>query len=186
MQSLMQRRCFVVAGSEWAQIFSLVGRGSGPDAEVPIWRRLHVLVDRHTGDTGSAAGQAAPEVHLARGPANEQAAPGSGGPCNGIPMNIDDEPTADSSEWTWGGFAGSIIHAAGIAVRNTGAREVVLVAPPRMLDLLRRRLGALLQLGVQPVEVPMDAALLVSGSGRGLAALGADAPPALAGLCMIG
>lgn len=118
-----------------------------------------------------------------RWPANEQASPVPGAFPDGFD---DDEPTADSWEWNWSEFANNVVHAAEIAVRNTAATEVVLVAPRPMLDLLRRQAGALIELGVELVEVALDPALLRLGGGGDLASLGEVSPrEAAAGLRMI-
>lgn len=148
MHGVLQRRCFVVAVSERAEIFSLGARGgTGPDAEAPVWRRLHVLVVRDMRED--------PMSRVLPRPANEQAVQE---PCGALASVGDDEPTGDSEHVRKRGFAGNIVHAAEIAVRNTGAREVVFVAPPSMLELLRRSGEALHRLGVHRVEVPMPPA----------------------------
>lgn len=166
----MERRCFVVAGNEWAQIFSLMGRACGTGPQSPVWRRLHVLVEH------AVARQAGGDGPVDQWPANEQTPP----EMQRYPDGFDDEPTADSWEWNWSGFADNIIHAATIAVRNIGATEVVLVASPPMLDLLRRRAGALTALGAELVVVPLDPALFMSGGGGGLASV-REMPPRASG-----
>lgn len=164
------RRCFVVTGNSWAQIFSLV-IGMDPDIRMPIWRRLHVLVDRGTDLLRGA--RAGIDAGCDLPPANAAPADRAPRPVPGIQIaagahaSDEDEPTQDTQEVRWARFASGVIHATGIAVRNTRATELVLVAPPPMLVLLRQRVGALLRSDVALAEVPMNLELLVAGTGRG-------------------
>ena len=170
MQYPVARRCFVVVGNSWAQIFSLV-TGMDRDARAPVWRRLHVLVDRGIDllRGSGASGQPPANGALPAGLAPRPVLPGipnlqgdlQGG------AGDEDELTQDTQEMHWDRFASGIINAAGIAVRNTRATEVVFVAPSPMLALLRQHMGALLRLDVALTDVPMEPELLVSGTDRG-------------------
>jgi hypothetical protein len=65
-------------------------------------------------------------------------------------------------------FAGSVIQAAGAAVRATAAEELVLVAPPLVLAGLRAYERVLARHGIATSTVPMAIELLVPGTERPL------------------
>lgn len=57
-------------------------------------------------------------------------------------------------------FAGTVIRAAGAAMRSTGAEELVLLAPPGILASLNVYKGMLARHGIQTTSVPMSLDLL--------------------------
>lgn len=57
-------------------------------------------------------------------------------------------------------FAGSVIRAAGAAMRSTGATELVLVAPPAMLASLTLYKSMLARHGIKTTGVPMSLDIL--------------------------
>lgn len=61
-------------------------------------------------------------------------------------------------------FAGSVIQAAGAAMRATSAEELVLVAPPLVLAGLREYERLLARHGIATATVPMAIELLVPGT----------------------
>lgn len=65
-------------------------------------------------------------------------------------------------------FAGTVIRAAGAAVRATRAEELVLVAPPLVLAGLRAYQRALARHGIVATAVPMAIELLIPGTERPL------------------
>jgi hypothetical protein len=61
-------------------------------------------------------------------------------------------------------FAGSVIQAAGAALRATGAEELVLVAPPQALAGLHAYQRVLVRHGITTTSVPMAIELLAAGT----------------------
>lgn len=57
-------------------------------------------------------------------------------------------------------FAGNVIRAAGLAMRSTGAEELILLAPPVMLASLNVYKGMLARHGIETSGVPMSLDLL--------------------------
>jgi hypothetical protein len=139
----MKRRCFVVSGEAWARIYVLMEQQDGRGRR---WARLQALLDNGAvRDTVRAA--RAGEAGAGKGGAGKA---GPGKP--GIGKDAGDDLRR---------FAGSVIQAAGAAMRATGAEELVLVAPPVVLAGLRAYKGVLARHGIQTTCVPMAIELLV-------------------------
>jgi hypothetical protein len=132
----MKRRCFVVSGEAWARIYVLMEQHD--DGERPRWARLQALLDD---------GVLRDTVRRSRA--------GEAGPGKEAGIEASDELRR---------FAGSVIQAAGAAVRATGAEELVLVAPPAVLAGLRAYRRVLARHGVTTTCVPMAIELLVHGT----------------------
>ena len=131
----MKRRCFVVSGEAWARIYGLLDdSGRGR----PRWVRLQVLLDDGAGRRKARA---------ARVGGAEGAEAGTEGIGDALRR-----------------FAGSVIQAAGAAMRATGADELVLVAPPVVLTGLRAYRRVLARHGITTTCVPMAIELLVAGT----------------------
>ncbi len=132
----MKRRCFVVSGEAWARIYALLeDEGRGR----PRWARLQVLLDERPGRRNARA---------ARSGSVEA---GSEAGTEGI---------GDALRR----FAGSVMQAAGAAMRATGTEELVLVAPPVVLSGLRAYRRVLARHGITTTCVPMAIELLVAGT----------------------
>lgn len=134
----MKRRCFVVSGEAWARIYVLMEQQDGRGR--PRWTRLQALLDN---------GPVRDAVRAMRG---------------GEAKESGREAVGDDLRR----FAGSVIQAAGAAVRATGAEELVLVAPPAVLAGLRVYRRVLARHGVTTTCVPMAIELLVPGTEQAL------------------
>jgi hypothetical protein len=129
----MKRRCFVVSGEAWARIYVLMDQNDGRGRR---WARLQALLDSgavRDRARGGRAGEA-----------------GSGA-----------DAGKDAAGDDLRRFAGSVIQAAGAAMRATGADELVLVAPPVVLAGLQAYNRVLARHGIKATCVPMAIELLV-------------------------
>jgi len=137
----MHRIAIVVADAARARIFTYeAGALAEPNGASPLRERVD-LVD--------------PERRLRPSQVFSDTRPGSSSAPHGPGFAVDDHRDAHIEE-TDRRFAGAIAHHLGDVLAEHPAREVVIVASPNMLGLLRKDTADLPRLGMEVHELPLD------------------------------